>query len=326
MRKFIATALAATTLAAMPSAAHAGAVITNGNISLGVNDAGQLNFDSRGVFDNRTGFDGTRAGCECEGWGVADAGNGTSGWANDNEGGAIGLSGVTFGSTASTATSVVDIIGASSMQVEHLFAPSLSPDLFEVNVTITNIGVIPISDLRYRRLMDWDIEPTAFSEYVTIQGLPAAAVLGTTDNGFLSADPLSGRAGIVAGTTDVNFVDSGVADHGAQFDFGFGALAPGASHSFRIFYGASLSEGDALAALGTVGAEVYSFGQSSDNIDGLTPDRSTFIFGFAGVGGEPVPGGVPEPSTWLMLILGFMGIGSTMRMQKRRAKASVRYA
>ena len=37
-------------------------------------------------------------------------------------------------------------------------------------------------------------------------------------------------------------------------------------------------------------------------------------------------GAVPEPATWMMLILGFLAVGGTMRMQKRREKVTVRYA
>ena len=33
--------------------------------------------------------------------------------------------------------------------------------------------------------------------------------------------------------------------------------------------------------------------------------------------GEPVA--VPEPATWLMLLVGFMGLGSALRAQRRRA-------
>ena len=317
MKKFFSAMLLATTLVAVPATA---AVIDNGTIRLGVDSRGQLNTGGFGVFDLRTSRDGTRAGCPCEGWGAADAATGTSGYAN-NSTGIANATVSSFTNTATTATSVVDIAGASSMEVTHAFAPSASTELYEVLVTIKNTSANAITDLRYRRVMDWDIEPTAFSEYVTIQGVGASALLFSSDNGFASGDALSARGFLVGGTTNVNFVDSGPSDHGALFDFGFGSLAAGDTKTFKIFYGASLTEKGALAALGTVGAEVYSLGQSRSDINGGTAGFSTFIFGFKGVGGTPL-GAVPESSTWMMMIAGFGIAGMSLRSRRRKSIAS----
>ena len=78
-----------------------------------------------------------------------------------------------------------------------------------------------------------------FSEYVTIQGGGASNLLFDSDHGFATANPLGERPSIAA-TGD--FVDSGPFDHGALFDFGFGALDAGAERSFTIFYGAAATE------------------------------------------------------------------------------------
>jgi type IV pilus assembly protein PilY1 len=330
--KGVAAALLASAALVMPSAANAaGAAITNGPITLGVNDYGELNYEAdiglRGVYDNRTGFDGTRAGCLCEGWGVANAGDGTAGWADRDQGGANNLTLDSFTSTASTATSTVHVTsGGSGISVKQEYAPSASPDLYQNTVTITNTGAGTISNLLYRRLMDWDIEPTEFSEYVTIQGWPASALLHTSDDGFSSANPLADYSGITA-PDNTNFTDDGTADHGALFDFQFGSLAAGETVTFMIYYGAALNEAAAFAALGAVGAEVYSFGQSSDNINGSTPDRSTFIFAFSGVGGTPVPpSGVPEPSTWAMMLLGFGAVGFGLRADRKKKATADQFA
>ena len=319
MKKFFSSMLLGSALIAVPASA---AVITNGTIQLGVGSFGQLNDAGIGLKDLRTSHESIAPGCECEGWGAANAANGTTGYANNS----LGTSNVvtsSFTNTASTATAVVDIAGATSMQVTHTFAPSASSDLYEALVTIKNTSATAITDLRYRRVMDWDIEPTAFNELVTIQGVGATALLFSSDNGFASGDALSARGSILGGTTNVNFVDSGPTDHGALFDFGFGTLAAGDTKTFKIFYGASLTEAGALTALGTVGAELYSLGQSRDDATGGRRGYSTFIFGFKGVGGTVIPGAVPESSTWMMMIVGFGAAGSALRLRRRNAVASL---
>jgi hypothetical protein len=42
-----------------------------------------------------------------------------------------------------------------------------------------------------------------------------------------------------------------------------------------------------------------------------------------GFGDDPttdVPGSVPEPAMWLMMILGLGGVGSMLRVQRRKAR------
>ena len=136
-------------------------------------------------------------------------------------------------------------------------------------------------DARYRRVMDWDIEPTAFSEYVTAVTNGSPLLLGNTDDGFETANPLGSRNDL--GSTG-DFEDSGPADHGALFDFGFGHLDSGQIKTFRIYYGAAGNEVEALAALNAVQAPIYSLGQP-DVAGG--PDLgipNTFIFGFGDLG------------------------------------------
>ncbi len=200
----------------------------------------------------------------------------------------------------------------------HLFQPSATPDLMEVVVTIKNISGGAVAKTLYRRGMDWDIEPSPFSEYVTIGGTAAAtAVIGAVNNGFCNVNPLVGCAPLLAGGVG-DFVDLGPSDHGANFDFDFGPLADGASVTFSIFYGASPTQIAAFNALNLVGAEVYSLGKSLDNLSGTLAGRSVFIFGFKGVGGTVVPPGgvIPEPGTWAMLIAGFGMVGFAARRRR----------
>jgi hypothetical protein len=71
------------------------------------------------------------------------------------------------------------------------------------------------------------------------------------------------------------------------FDFGFPTLAAGQTFSFKTFYGGAATETAAENAIGAVGAEVYSFGQPSTPDGPTLGTPNTFIFAFAGVGGEP---------------------------------------
>lgn len=254
---------------------HGSAVISNGTVTLGVRDLGDLNFAGVGLRYNPTGGEVLNIGCLCEGWGAADGTSGVQGWASV----AFGTSNValvSFTSTASTAASVATVGGI--LRVTHSYQPSATtPFLYEITVTIDNISGAPV-DLRYTRDMDWDVPPTFFNEFVTIQGTAAEpTVLHADNNGFQTPGPLIGRFSLGAVG---DFVDVGPFDHGALFDFGFGTLAPGASHKFTIFYGAAGTEADALAAIGAVGANVFSLGQPNVSGGPNLGTPNTFIFAY----------------------------------------------
>jgi type IV pilus assembly protein PilY1 len=287
-----------------------------------------------------TGGDGTIAGCPCEGWGAGVSGgtfDGVTGFA-DQSTGVGGLFNVTFSSDATTATSTVTLRqgGTDVMQVTQFYHPSSVANLYQVDVTLKNLTGDVLgagSDgIRYRRLMDWDIPPTQFDEFVTIQGWPADNLLATTDDGFQGADPFSSRGGLSC-PSNANFADCGPDDHGALFDFGFNALDAGASRTLTIFYGAATDKTNALAALSAVGAEVYSLGNcdpASDRSCTSSGEPNTFIFGFQGVGGTPVPpptSTAPEPGTLLLLGSGVMGlVGMKRRRRLALAAAAARPA
>jgi YD repeat-containing protein len=278
-----------------------GAIIDNGTIQLGVNPEAELNVPGGAPSSTGETTVGLRylpnnteaisPGCECEGWGIADLATGTSGYANITEGGAFGMSLVSFDTVGSTAVSTVDV--GSTLRVTHDYhAAQHTNNLFEVTVEVTNISAAPV-DLRYRRVMDWDVEPTPFDEFVTAVTGRAGTLAGNNNDGFATADPLGpAESGSIADLRTGDFSDVGPTDHGALFDFEFGALAPGESKLFFIYYGAAPTEADALAALASEGIGTYSLGQS-DTTDGPTLGTpTTFIFGFGGlVELEPIPAG-----------------------------------
>ena len=235
--------VASVALLCVSQQAWAGAVISNGTVQLGVDDAGQLNFDTgaegiRGVTYVPTGNDGTRAGCLCEGWGAGSGTPAASGVANNDNG--VTVAPVSFTATATTATSVADVAATAptatsaagvgtTLRVTHEYVPSPStPNLYEVKITLENVSGGPLQDLRYERIMDWDVEPTAFSEFVTIQRgstpAPAGNLIYSDDNGFSDNDPFTGDGPIDATTVNADYTDKGPADHGARFTFGFGDL------------------------------------------------------------------------------------------------------
>jgi len=280
------------------SPAFADAVISNGTVSLGVHDEGHLNVSGPpsayptytvGVRFLPTNAEGVGAGCECEGWGVADKLSNRSGYANGSsspETTHLVLESFTASSTAATSVVRVSDSAGDLFRVTHEYKPSAAtPYLYEVNVTISNISS-QVTEVLYRRVMDWDVEPTPFNEHVTITHYETGELVRTYTDGFQGSDPL-----VFYSSSDYQpgpVTDAGPADHGALFDFNFGTLAAGAAKTFRIYYGAAESEAQAIIALTAVGAEVYSFGQPGTEDGATLGTPNTFIFAFQGVGAAPV--------------------------------------
>jgi len=283
----------ATALSALsPQVAQAqqvGAVIFNNadpslaSVALGVNDAGHLNFsDPLGFgpvnagatglsyrFTDGTWRDATSPGCLCEGWGVAVTdpfGSRVAGWVNQSSGSG-GLKGGTFGSTTTTASSFIQLADY-PVDIGHFYGVSLVPNVFQGNVTITNSGTETVTDVVYRRVMDWDVPATEFNGYVSHFGVESnlesagGKVRFASDNGFASSDPRTYAGG---NFINVDFFQKGPADQGSVFDFAFGDLAPGESRTFNIFYGAAANLADAQAAIEKLKPDVWSFGQSTNS-------------------------------------------------------------
>lgn len=339
------------------ASAHAQAIISStdgvNTVYLGVDMLGQLNVSggpavnagATGIaYQNATtsgARDATSPGCLCEGWGVSVNGA-VSGFANN----AVGTGGLTFVSAVSDdaavsgapphgtfVTTTSTLAGLPGISIQQAYTVAVPGALFRDRVTITNTSGATATDVKYVRVMDWDVPFTEFSDVVSIVGAVANSTGSggnlefSNDDGFASADPLaSNPAALVGGTTNVDFIDSGPADHGGYFKFNFGSLLDGDSLTFDVFYGAAPSEADMLAALATVGTiNLYSFGQSappSGNPALGTP--ITYVFGFAGVGDvivvPPTDGTVPEPAT-VAVWGGLMSVAGAIAWSRRGKKA-----
>lgn len=165
------------------SSNYSGAIITNGQIKLGVHPSGSLvtrgtilsapgtttttDVGLRYIFPTGTARAGQEAesisfGCS-EGWGaratkVAGSQSTVYGFANQAAGCSIG-SYVPFLSTSINATSIVTI-PSGTLEVTHDFHPSgATAKAYEVEVTLRNLVTVGLTDVRYRRVMDWSIWP-----------------------------------------------------------------------------------------------------------------------------------------------------------------------
>jgi PKD repeat protein len=277
-------------LAALPHA-NAAAVLDNGAVQIGVGDFGSLGAPAANPSSaislrmDSDGSDGVQGGaCGCEGWGIAA--DGVAGYVQAGASPVVaGVSPVLFSSDASHAISAVQV---GTLRVTHdVRASAASTSLYDVNVTVRNVGAQTVQSVLYRRTVDWTVQPTPGAEMVSLHSLiprPAGLVF-MSDDGAAHPNPLLGASQVratgppVGGDVD----DSGPADHGTLLDLALGCLAAGDSVTIHLAYGAFPSESAALSALASWGAEAWALAEPASDPGGGTP--RTFVLAVRGISG-----------------------------------------
>lgn len=190
---------------------------------------------------------------------------------------------IEFTTTATTARSVVRIAGLDfPVFVTHEFAPSSRSELYEVTVTITSLA--PLGEqphITYRRVVDWDVEPTPTQEFVTIKA-DHPNVEFASDYGLAAPDPATGRPVL---QNQGSFTDAGPYDQGALFDLHVplglaGDPSNGLVGRFRLHYGAVPNQARALEALTALAIPVYSLAKPGTPGNPESGQPATFVFGY----------------------------------------------
>lgn len=294
------TLLIAAALATVASAAGA-VTITNGLTTLGLTDNGRLGADGFGISRSGTG-DAILPGCLCEGWGVSASGVSRSTYGNGfTNTGAAALTDV----TASTATSTTD--ATNGLSVVQAYTPIAGTDLFNVKITLTNTTAGTLTDVRYARTLDWDVEPNHFSDdFTSVFGGPGGIggkLLHTSINPFAQPDPLVFRGNFCGTNPDTN-VTNASGDCGGYFVFGFGDLEAGASVTFDTVIGSARDVRTLLTQFSDADVEAYHY-----TFDNDAP--AVFGYGFVGVGLPPIP--TPAPGALALFGLGLVGLAGLRR-------------
>ena len=296
------------------------AVIQKGKIKLGINKRGNLIINTA---DDRVGLafevDGSfrevlNHGCLREGFGVSATKK------SDQEefwGGVVDIQGCFYPSfegniiaasqivsTEKTAITVADVT-TGPIKVTHDFHPSChTKRLFEVTVTIENTSHNEtLTDLRYRRVMDWDagrdLPGGRFTNECLSLLYDAASdpkyVEYANDNGFSGPNPLVPASSLRLDSCPDNCPAGGVKDYGpfdqgSVFNFLFRQcgknieLPPRSTLSFNIYYGAAPNKNKADTAVRAVGATIVSYASIPDEKTGsckFADNANPYVFIFA---------------------------------------------
>jgi len=298
---------------------------------LGVNDEGHLHvpgsLDATGemstvvirFFHDGAWHESTAFGAEAEGFGVSAKriSDGSSFWAGANANTEITALTPAPLITDGVSATAVATTSSNDLRIEHKFEPSpYTENAYQVTVTYEDISTVTLTDLRYRRAVDWDIPPTVYNECVSIffRSVPEDLEY-TSDGGFVDMNPLindSDCTFVCPGGVGCPVYDNGPADHGAMFQFIFKGddgtspleLGPGKKFNFKMFYGAAATKTEVDSVLTAVGAEIASIGYPSTSgkcLASHTGGPNVFFLALSGVGGSTIM--LPHLPTIRVLVL-----------------------
>jgi hypothetical protein len=280
---------------------------STGQYAVGIGADGELyNFASGTGFTRVVdGYDPLSPGTARDSWSVA-SGLGVA-YADQTYFGSAGLTtGVVAGANSASALSST----IAGFDVAQTYSFAAGGNVLRIDTLVTNVSGGTLHGL-FARDADWDIDPTALDENTVGAFGVNASVLDSSYFGFENP------------AADVPFVLSCLGgcntdgDLGAGIKLDLGFFANGATARFTYFYGINAPGGslDTLVAQGQAAGATYIIGtQSFEN--GLYPGLGANA-AILGVSDVIKTGGVPEPATWAMMLLGFFGLGSMAR--RRRA-------
>lgn len=275
----------------------------------GVSDTGEL-FDSNSYIGlrNPAGSDYISPGTPRDSWGFTSS-NGSATADQFYSSGVTGI--ISTGITASTANSAtVNTTTNAGLTVNQYFT-FYAPNIVSIQHTLTNTNTFDLTGVIFRRDVDLDVFPSAFSENTVGPFGTNGAVVGNSYYGFESADPtnpFSFQCGASCNQTG---------DLGAGIDLGLGTIAAGQSVTFAYYYGIN-QPGQTLSQLFTqaqgLGLSYLIGTQSLEN--GQWPNQGSGS-GFLGVSDiGTIAHGVPEPASWAMMLGGFGLVGGALRRRR----------
>jgi hypothetical protein len=294
-------AIAALSVAASLATQASAVVITSssGVFSVGIAENGELYDAGAGVGFLRStdgGYDPIAPGTPRDSWGL------NASYADAQQQG-VNLAGATTliaGANTATATSLT----TDGFQVVQNYSFVGDGNILQIRTTVTNLEAFGQSAI-FQRNVDWDIDPTPFGENVFGPVGALGSVVDTSNFGFEDA---AGN-GVYSFGCALGCNSSG--DLGAGIRLNLGFFNTGITKSFNYYYGINRAGEDVntlIAQAQGAGAKLVMAGQSSENGDHPNLGANSAILGV---------GAIPEPATWATLILGFFGLGATLR--RRRA-------
>jgi len=294
--------------AAGPAMANTTITDATNNYRAGIGPNGELYDDRTDVgLRNPDGADHIQPGTPRDSWGIT--GSTGSAFADYMQTGNFGIITTTLTPDTHSATAVTTTNAGLTVRQVYSF---LAPNILSIEEFVTNSNTVEVTGIIFRRNVDFDIQPTLYTENTVGPYGTNLAVVGNSFDGFQNPDPTNPFENPC---NPCNIIE----DTGAGIDLGVGTLGAGESAAFTFYYGINQpgqSLDQLIAQAQGLGVSYLLGVQSTENDEhpGLGAGS-----GFLGVGNLRlgVVGSVPEPSTWMTMILGFGLAGAALRRRRR---------